>query len=267
MVVYRQAYTFSNGATLSKVADLNTPVPGGSGSFTDFYSPVISGDNIAFLGSGSESNGLYFFDGTTLTIAADVNTPIPGRSENFSAFSDLTISGANIAFEGLVAGGGGIYLYNGTTFSKVADLNTPIPGGYGNFSGFSGPVTNGNNIAFFGDGDGQIGYYLASLVQCDGTLSADLKIYLSIVEFNGAYFQGTLQCQVDMDGSIMCRVTSYAANPASINGCQPSTLSADKKHLHIRSGIYNNVSYHADFESVPTTDGQMWFKLTDYGPN
>ncbi len=36
---------------------------------------------------------------------------------------------------------------------------------------------------------------------------------------------------------------------------------------HVPSGIYNNVSYRADFEGVPTTAGQMWFKLTAYGPN
>ena len=39
------------------------------------------------------------------------------------------------------------------------------------------------------------------------------------------------------------------------------------KHLLISSGIYKDVSYHADFENVPTTDGQIWFKLTTYGPN
>ena len=45
-----------NGAplTLSRVADLNTPIPSGTGNFTSVDTlPVVSGNNIVFVGLGS----------------------------------------------------------------------------------------------------------------------------------------------------------------------------------------------------------------------
>ena len=41
-------------ARLGVVADLNTPIPGGSGNFTGFgFSPSLDGGNVAFFGFGS----------------------------------------------------------------------------------------------------------------------------------------------------------------------------------------------------------------------
>ena len=157
---------------LSKVVDKNTPIPGGSGNFTDFpygYGPpyAVSGGNVAFQARGQVGQyGIYLFDGTTLTRVVDYNTSIPGGSGNFTIFlSDgPMISGNNVTFHG---GGGsgqdGIYLFNGTTLSVVADTNTPIPSGSGDFTSFDNfynPVISGNKIALRGYGVGQWGIYL-----------------------------------------------------------------------------------------------------------
>ncbi len=153
------------GTTLSKVADRNTPIPGGSGNFTLFSStnPVISGNNVAFEAGGASQQGFYIYNGTNLTKAVDLNTPIPGGSGNFTSFSNLAgqyISNNNLVFDGDGMGIYVIYLYNGTVLSKVADYNTPIPEGSGNFTSFSNYLwISGDNVVFVG-GAIQYGIYL-----------------------------------------------------------------------------------------------------------
>jgi hypothetical protein len=96
---------------------------------------------------------------------------------------------------------------------------------------------------------------------CTATLSSDLMLHVPIINFNGTYLQGDATCQSDADGSIICRVINYGvANPQDFAGCQASTLTSDLR-LQVPAGIYKNISYEAEFESVPSTDGQMWFKL------
>ncbi len=155
--IFSGIYLF-NGTTLSKVADYNTPIPGGSGNFSSFSNPVISGNNVAFWG-----NGIYLFDGTALRVVADTNTPIPGGPGNFSfQLSDPVISNGNVAFH---AAGGveGIYLFNGTNLCKVADINTPVPNGSGNFTGFFDPVIDDDEVVFLGSwGTDEGGVYLAT---------------------------------------------------------------------------------------------------------
>ena len=154
-----------NGSILSKVADLNTPIPEGSGNFIFVNVPVMDDNNIFFLGHGASGQvGFYLYDGTTSVKVADLNTPIPDGSGNFTGFyhPNFRISGRNMVFR---AGGSGaqfgIYLFNGTSLSKVADPNTPIPGGSGNFTNFTeDPVISGGNVAFFGEGSSGQGIYL-----------------------------------------------------------------------------------------------------------
>jgi len=157
---------FFNGTTLTKVADRNTPIPGGVGNFTGFSYSGISGRNVPFVGrGGSGQEGIYCFDGAALRIVADRNTPIPGGVGNFTNFDVPVISGNNVAFIGGNSSTDkyGIYLFNGTTLSKVADFNTPVPGGSGNFTQFYYLAISGGNAAFWGlDSLGQRGVYLFS---------------------------------------------------------------------------------------------------------
>ena len=136
---------------LNKVVDRNTPIPGGSGTFPDFFGAVISGSNVAFAGhtGGGLPNGIYLFNGIVLAKVADRNTPVPEGTGNFFAFGYPVISGNNVAFTN--DEGTGIYLFNGTALAKVADRNTPVPEGTGNFFAFGYPVISGNNVAFTND--------------------------------------------------------------------------------------------------------------------
>ena len=159
----QQGIYLFNGTNLSSVADLNTPVPGGSGNFTSLYFPVCSGEKIAFIGAGAGQQGVYLFNGSSLNKVADYNTPVPEGSGNFFSFSSLTISGDNMVFIGSSSSLVGIYLFNGTTLSKVADFNTPIPDGFGNLTYFNAPSISYCCVAFYGQGaSDQNGIYLFS---------------------------------------------------------------------------------------------------------
>jgi hypothetical protein len=174
---------------LSKVVDLNTPIPGGSGNFTVFsYSfplpYMVSGGNVAFqAGGGSGQYGIYIFNGTTVTRVADYNSPIPGGSGNFIVLlsGNPVISDNNVAFWGGGSAQDGIYLFHGTTLSKVADTNTPTPGGSGNFTGFFDPVIDDGKVVFRATGAGQNGFYLATSqthpADFDGDRKSDITIW------------------------------------------------------------------------------------------
>jgi hypothetical protein len=64
----------------TKIADLNTPIPGGTGNFTALTPVQVSQGDIVFGGIGSSSQrGLYRFnpaDGTRTTVV-DATTPLP----------------------------------------------------------------------------------------------------------------------------------------------------------------------------------------------
>jgi hypothetical protein len=153
--------------TFTKIVDTSTFIPDGTGTFTEFRAPSISGSNVAFLGRGDGFQaGIYTSLGDGLDKVVDTNTSIPGRiNGSFDDFSDPSISGSDVAFLGFIDGGSrkGIYLSAEQDLSVVADFSTPIPGGAGNFTDFHPPDLSGDNIAFLGtDGQGSPGIYLNS---------------------------------------------------------------------------------------------------------
>jgi len=163
-----------DGAAVTKVVDRNTPIPDGTGNFLgfggDFFlgpHAAISGNNVAFLGFGSEGGGIYLFNGATLIRVADGNTPVPpGGLGNFSGFSSssVAISSDNVLFEGFpqIFNHSGVYVFDGTSLRMLVDTDTPIPGGAGNFVGvFSDSlVINGDTVAFKASGSAfQVGIY------------------------------------------------------------------------------------------------------------
>jgi hypothetical protein len=157
----------------TKIADKNTPIPGGVGSFQSFGSPSISGNNIAFQSYNFDNygrlkhQGIYVSTGLNgaLTKIADKNTLIPGGIGNFRTFGSQSISGNNMAFEGY-----GYYHYanvdqqgiyvttpiNGA-LTKFVDKNTLIPD-FTNKKYVGSPSISGSNIAFtIGEAD-ETGY-------------------------------------------------------------------------------------------------------------
>jgi hypothetical protein len=162
-------YTVStSGGTVTRVADKNTPVPGGSGNFTGMSNQSLSGSTVAFSG-GSNSQldrGVYAGSsgGGSLNLIANNNTPIPGGSGNFdSGLQNTSVSGTTVLFKGSGSGGQqGIYSgpTGGGPLNRVADLNTAIPNGTGNFTSLGSPSVSGSLAAFIGGGNGQRGIYV-----------------------------------------------------------------------------------------------------------
>lgn len=155
------------GGTLLRIADLNTAIPHGTGTFTDFStsavfqnpvvppSPVISGDTVALIGFGSNNQqGIYkSVNGGALTKVADANTAIPSGSGNFANFASLAIDPADPTNLAFVAGNGkilnGIYAsLAGAPLARIADSTMPMPGTGSNFAAFDSVAIDPGNLAF-----------------------------------------------------------------------------------------------------------------------
>lgn len=180
--VYAAVMTPPFAGTPLRIADLATPIPNGSGSFTDFPSaPGISGDTVVFSARGDGAQeGIYAAVlsppevGAPLRIA-DIATAIPGGSGSFTSFpGGPAVSGSNAVFAGSGADGQrGVYGANLTPTQagepfRIADTNTAIPGGTGNFVDFGTEagiiIVSGSSAIFGGTGaGGQSGLYGAAL--------------------------------------------------------------------------------------------------------
>lgn len=159
-------FAWSEG-TLRRVADLSTPVPGGTGHFIGFGgtnmllgTPAIENGIVLFKGTGSDGeNGIYkaAADGT-ITVVADLNTPIPGGGGTFTSFAGSVsagnIDGDAVAFVGEGVGGqDGLYLHDGTSLSVVLDRQTSVPGSTAKFFhvGTQGFGFEDGQLSFLGD--------------------------------------------------------------------------------------------------------------------
>ncbi len=137
-------YTFINGS-LGAVADLETLVPGGTGTFTDFGYLSFDGTAVVFGADGDgPQRGYYTTAGGPLRVSADRNTPMPGGSGNFewgqltpTVPSPPSIDHGKVVFygerfdEAKEAYEYGFYRDIGGSLSVVVDHNTPAPDGSG----------------------------------------------------------------------------------------------------------------------------------------
>jgi hypothetical protein len=166
--IYTYDYVQQAGPPI-KIADTATAIPSGSGNFTAFpQHPTMSGDNVAFLGTGAiGQQGVYrAVNGPPIKVA-DTTTAIPSGTGNFTSFMGVgppiapAIDGTSVAFFGAGSGGQqGIYVSLQGPPIKVADTATTIPGGTGLFTSFADVSLSDTDIAFlaFGSG-GQQGIY------------------------------------------------------------------------------------------------------------
>ncbi|MBI2514433.1 MAG: PEP-CTERM sorting domain-containing protein [Opitutae bacterium] len=144
----------ASGGNITRMADLNTAIPNGTGNFTgfSFFGNGLDGGRYIFRGNGANSQaGLYAYANGSLTRVADTTTAIPGGTGNFSGFGTGYVSGTNYAF---IASGTssqqGIYVSDGTTLTRIADKTSTVPGIGGSYSWSSQLNVDGGNIAFWG---------------------------------------------------------------------------------------------------------------------
>jgi hypothetical protein len=93
--------------SLSVIADLNTPIPEGSGNFAKFDStPSLDGDAVTFRGLGLDESGrftqvgLYKSLNGSLSMIVDRNTLIPEGTNTFTSFRDFSTDDGSVVFRG-----------------------------------------------------------------------------------------------------------------------------------------------------------------------
>lgn len=144
---------FWSSGVISRIADVDTAIPGGTGNFTSFsfFGNGIEGTTVAFRGSGSGGQaGVYAFVGGNLVKIADTTTAIPNGTGNFTEFTTAYVDGGNLAF--IAAGTSdqeGIYLASGATLTRIADKTTPVPGIGGTYQWSSQLGFDGGNLSFW----------------------------------------------------------------------------------------------------------------------
>jgi hypothetical protein len=110
-----------------KVADLDTPIPGGSGSFTGFSSVSTNGAHTAFLGLGSSGQaGIYLASALTKMIAVG------------DLLASKTVTGLRLGRDGL----SGDQLAFTAEFSDGSEGVFSVRTGIHDFEGFFAPVDN-----------------------------------------------------------------------------------------------------------------------------
>jgi hypothetical protein len=226
----------SNTTTLARLVDLSTPIPGGSGNFTNFGGRVgLYNGTAAFTGFGSGSQkGAYTSDGSVVTRIADNTTIMPGASVTFNSFLGIGMSSGGVT----ILGGGdvvmGIYTTIGGTLTRVVDNTMDYPGGTGKFmfQPYSSPktaplATDGNSVVFLArDQASKEGIFLWR----GGTI-------MKIVE-SGSTFEGGYVYNVDMGpcaiegNSIGFQITTSAGGGyrnflATYGGLPPSAAARD----------------------------------------
>ncbi len=151
----------------TKIADTSTAIPGGTGTFTNFYSPALNNGVVAFVGYGGPNltaPGIYTAPiGGPVQLVANTGTTAPGDTSAFSGFERPSIDASgNVAFVATVAdGNNGAYARIGGSLVRIADTTTATPGFNGNFFDFttlgSASIDHGTvSFAAFSRGNGGV---------------------------------------------------------------------------------------------------------------
>lgn len=151
--------TFRAAPRFTRVADTDTPIPQGFGTFTDFgggATPAVSDALVAFRGRGADQDGIYEWRQSTLGVVADIHTPIPGGTGNFGApptggFYTPSVDGEDVAFNGddQTISQRGVYTRVNGTLDVVADKTTVAPGAFTPFSTMALGGLDDGNISFW----------------------------------------------------------------------------------------------------------------------
>ena len=152
--LFASLYVASGGA-FELVADLDTPVPGGDGSFEALFGAhgIDAGDVVFRAGfdgplPADSDSGVYARIDGTLRSIADTSTLMPGRSVPFQSFLDVDIENGNVAFLGSGVGGYGVYYELNGTLYKVIEWGDSLDGKTVRRTSFYKEGLSGNQLAF-----------------------------------------------------------------------------------------------------------------------
>lgn len=91
------------GGALNVVADTNTPIPGGTGTFGGFDDPSLDNGNVAFAGFNADDgqSGIYTNNGGALVEVTARGNLLDGKSVTAVFFGKEGLSGNQIAFNSI----------------------------------------------------------------------------------------------------------------------------------------------------------------------
>ena len=241
-------YIYNNNVAGSSPVAVVTPddsVPDGTGKFTSFGDPSLSGNLVAFVGiGGNGENGIYtkniYIRGIRpLGFIVDINTAIPGGTGNFKGFDAPSLSGNKVAFLGSDSNGlQGIYTGEiGDEPNIVADTSTPIPGGTGKFTSFENPSLSGNWVAFLDVDGNSRGIYVDRL---DVDQNSMLKIIATSDVLDGKTITGLSFGHEGLSEDKLAFVASFSDGSSGIYKAEIATAKDQcKKSGHIRFSFKN----------------------------
>lgn len=271
---YGKIFTSTNGTTWTQrtsgiTNDALFGITYGNGTFVAVsYSGKIITSVDGITWTQRSSGGSYFFYDVTfgngLFMAVGENGAIITSPDGIAWTSGS--SGVTTALYGatygnevfIVVGATGKVLlsFDGLTWKNGGSVSTN--------SLFS--VTAGNSRFV---GVGEWGTIIPSEQICTAILTSDFKMGIPVVNFNGAYYWAALQYAPGTTSDIMFKLTNAGSitDPAVFGSCQASTLSESGGVYKLQMpGIKFNSSYYwVNLDSVPTTDGQVWFRLSAAG--
>lgn len=192
----QQGIYLASGATITRVADQSTPVPGIGGNFQWSSQLGFDGGNLSFwanvTGGTTPGNIIGAYSpGGGLTTLVTTATIVPGVGTPFTSLSSpADLSGTTVVFGGQFAGGSGLYTIDlaGGAITPVATTATSVPFGSGRFTSFSPAAIDGEEIAFVGNFSGGAGVYvrqngrLRQVITTDDTLEGKDVVALVISE-------------------------------------------------------------------------------------
>lgn len=149
-LVQEGIYLFRDGI-MQLIADANTPIPGGTGNFSNLSSVFLTtnGKNAFFRTTYNvnQPNGIYIIRDGVVQVLVDSNTNIPSSLSKFGEIGNYIIDGDNVAFVGSYNNiNFGIYALIGDRLLKVVDLDSRIDGK--RISTLSDLRFSGNSLVF-----------------------------------------------------------------------------------------------------------------------
>lgn len=107
-----------------------------------------------------------------------------------------------------------------------------------------------------------------AVTNCTATLNNDLILTVPALSFSGSLYSASLKYNYSTDDHIWFYVLNAAG--ATQDCANPATLSLNASNayiLHIPIVFFQGISYTADLEYVPYTDGLVWFKAISAAQN
>lgn len=181
-----------SGSTISKVAAIGDPVPGG-GTFAFFSGPLINHDKqVVFVALTTVGSGIYASNGGTLSkiVASGDTSPLGGQFFFFNFLpANLSQNDAGqIAFSAFVSGPSGIFVWSNGTLTLPVANNTVLPGGETLLGTNTLNMNNAGDIAFEGSLSGEASNQI--LLFSGGTLKQLTQTGQSAP--GGGHFEGGL---------------------------------------------------------------------------